>query len=78
MDMLFLSDLKQGERARITGLFCAGKTRKRLTSMGAVKDAQVLMCGRAPFGDPIWVRVQGYYLSMRLSSAQRITVERLP
>ena len=74
--MLFLSELKQGERAKIVSVLCAGQTRKRLTSMGAVRGAQVLMCGRAPFGDPIWVRVQGYYLSMRLSSAKKILVEK--
>lgn len=50
----------------------------RLMEMGLLPGTPVSVTRRAPFGDPIELRVRGYSLSIRAAEAHRVIVELLP
>ena len=70
-----LSDLKSGERARIIA-FQSSDLELKLMEMGCVPGETIVIEQRAPLGDPISIRVSGYSLSLRVSEAKEIIVER--
>ena len=69
-----LSDLKPGQRAIIKN-FTNPETYLKLMEMGCVPGENILIEQIAPFGDPISVKVSGYFLSLRLNEADDIEVE---
>ena len=69
-----LSELEPGRQAVIIALEDQDLVLK-LMEMGLVKDRQVEVLFRAPFGDPIAIDVNGYVLSLRLEEAALIQVE---
>ena len=73
-----LSNLKPGQRARITAVGAAGPLRRRLMDMGLLAGSEVRVEKVAPLGDPIEVRVRSYHLSLRKAEAEGIAVEVTP
>ena len=74
LNMMKLSELKQGQRAIIKN-FTNAETYLKLMEMGCVPGESILLEQVAPFGDPISVKVSGYSLSLRLNEAEGIEVE---
>lgn len=66
-----LSQLKQGQRARIEG-FVSSDLELKLMEMGCIPGEEVVVEQVAPLGDPISIRVAGYSLSLRLNEADQI------
>lgn len=66
-----LSELKQGQRARIAG-FASSDLELKLMEMGCIPGEELVMEQIAPLGDPISIRVAGYTLSLRLNEADQI------
>lgn len=73
-----LSNLRPGERARITALEAVGAMRRRLMDMGLLAGCEVLVEKVAPLGDPIEIRIRSYHLSLRKAEAEDIAVEVSP
>lgn len=71
-----LSELKAGERATITE-FESSELELKLMEMGCLPGEEIIVEQIAPLGDPISVRVAGYYLSLRKSEANQVMVTRL-
>lgn len=69
-----LSQLKQGQKARIKG-FASSDLELKLMEMGCIPGEMVIVEQIAPLGDPISIRVAGYSLSLRLSEADHILLE---
>jgi ferrous iron transport protein A len=66
-----VADLKVGEK----GIVCCFKDEVmslKLMEMGCLPGSEVELSHKAPFGDPICIRVGGYALSMRLNEAATI------
>ncbi len=72
--MVKLSELKPGQRAVIKN-FTNAETYLKLMEMGCVPGEDIMVEQKAPFGDPISVKVSGYSLSLRLNEAEDIQVE---
>jgi ferrous iron transport protein A len=72
--MIKLSELKPGQRAVIKN-FTNTETYLKLMEMGCVPGENIILEQRAPFGDPISIKVSGYSLSLRLNEAEDIEVE---
>jgi ferrous iron transport protein A len=72
--ILKLSELRSGQRAIIKS-YTDNSTFLKLMEMGCVPGESILLEKKAPFGDPISVKIAGYTLSLRLSEAQNIVVE---
>lgn len=70
-----LSELCPGMRGRIAFVSGKGAIRKRLMDMGFTSDAHFEIIRVAPLGDPIEIKIRGYYLSLRKTEAESIEVE---
>ena len=69
-----LALLPVGTEARVVAVNGEGRVTRRLMEMGVIPGVTLLVVKKAPFGDPIEVRVRGYSLAMRRSEANAIEV----
>jgi Fe2+ transport system protein FeoA len=70
-----LSELKEGQIARVVRVGGEGALRRRILEMGIVKDSEVYVEKYAPLKDPLELIVKGYHVSLRVKEAMQITVE---
>ena len=75
MELKPLSEMQVGEQGKIVRVEGEGQTRRRLLDMGMIPRTVVEIERIAPMGDPIWLRVRGYQLSLRKEEAVKIFVE---
>lgn len=75
---MLLSEIKEGQAARIIRVGGSGTLRRRIFEMGIVKDTEVYVDKYAPLKDPLEIIVKGYHLSLRVEEASQITVEPIP
>jgi len=73
-DLRTLDQLPIGENAVVHRLDCGRRVGCRLMEMGLLPGTHVEMIRRAPFGDPIEIRLRGYFLSLRCDDASGISV----
>jgi len=69
-----LALLKPGQRGQVTQINGYGAIRQRLLDMGILPDITIEVERLAPAGDPIWIRLQGFQLSLRRKEAECIVV----
>ena len=70
-----LSELKPGERGRITAMGDGGDATHRLLDLGLTRGTTVEVVRAAPLGDPIEVKLRGFMLTLRRAEAEHITVD---
>jgi len=75
-DHLPLSALKPGEAGRVQLVQANGAIRQRLLDMGMLPGVLIEVERTAAAGDPIWIRLHGYQLSLRRQEARAIQVVR--
>ncbi len=69
-----VADLKVGEK----GIICCfdnSEMSLKLLEMGCLPGNEVELRHKAPFGDPICIKVLGYDLSLRLNEAATIQLK---
>ncbi|MDF2457492.1 MAG: feoA [Cytophagaceae bacterium] len=66
-----VADLKPGEKGTVC-CFNDEVMSLKFLEMGCLPGSEVELSHKAPFGDPICIRVGGYALSMRLKEAATI------
>jgi ferrous iron transport protein A len=69
-----LADLHAGDRGTVGGFLCAIPLMQRLLEMGLTRGTGVEVIRLAPLGDPLEIRLRGYYLSLRKAEARCIQV----
>ncbi len=69
-----LSQVKPGTKVKIKSLE-KDEIILKLMEMGCLPNEEVTVWKRAPLGDPIYILVAGYSLSLRLDEAEKIEVE---
>lgn len=69
-----LNTLPLGADARVVAVNGEGSVTRRLLEMGVIPGVSIRVIKKAPFGDPIEVRVRGYSLAMRRTEAESISV----
>jgi Fe2+ transport system protein FeoA len=69
-----LSQMKEGQTARIVRIGGNGALRRRILEMGLVKDCEIYVEKYAPLKDPLEIIVKGYHISLRVEEAFQITV----
>ena len=69
-----LTNLALGAEGRVVAVNGEGRVTRRLLEMGVIPGVTVRVIKKAPFGDPIEVRVRGYSLAMRRTEADAIEV----
>jgi len=74
--MKTLDSLKPGGRAVVKGVSGEGSAvYQRLMEMGVFEGAELEVVRFAPLGDPMELRLHGYYLSVRKAEAALVTIE---
>ena len=72
-----LADIVPGQTVTIVEVLGEDAISVRLMEMGMTDGEVVQVVGRAPFGDPIEIKIRGYKLSLRKLEAARIQVTTL-
>jgi ferrous iron transport protein A len=73
--ILTLDQLPFGQPAVITHLLPESiPFRRRLLAMGITPGSHITVIRTAPMGDPLEVKIRGFYLCLRRSEAQAIGV----
>ncbi len=72
-----LSELKEGERAKIIRILGSGPLKKRLLEMGFRKGEIIHVIKYAPLKDPIEISIKDFLLSIRVEEAHSIIVKPL-
>jgi len=75
-DEVRLTDLQPGEEATISNLSDEQEGYDRLRELGLSNGTPVRVIKLAPLGDPMEIKVRGYYLSLRRNMARHIHVRR--
>lgn len=70
-----LSELKNGQSARIISIGGSGSLRQHFLDMGLIPGKTIKFIKAAPMGDPIEYRIWGYELTLRLDDAEKIEVQ---
>lgn len=73
-----LDDLPAGRTGVIVSVDVGGWVGERLLEMGMTPGAVVEVVRRAPFGDPMQIRLRGYLLALRRAQAAAVRVRPLP
>jgi len=71
---MLLSQMKEGQKARVLKVGGNGAVRRRILEMGIVKDATIYVEKYAPLKDPLEIIVKGYHISLRVEEAAQITI----
>nr|WP_142414690.1 ferrous iron transport protein A [Hathewaya massiliensis] len=66
---------KVGNSYVVLNIKDGSKVKRRIMDLGLVKGTKIRVEGRAPFGDPIEIRLRGYKLTLRKGEAKDIIVE---
>ena len=74
---MLLSEMKQGQRARIMHVGGNSVLRRRVLEMGMVNGTEVYVEKYAPLKDPMELIMKGYHISLRVEEAAQIIVDRL-
>ena len=69
-----LDQLPIGESAVVHRVDCARRVGGRLMEMGLLPGTRIEMVRRAPFGDPLEIRLRGYLLSLRSADAAEVSL----
>ncbi len=74
---ILFKQLKKGDKVRITGFSSHTQPsyRQQLLSMGLTPNTVFEVIRRAPFGDPIQIRVRNFELSLRQQEAGVLQLE---
>ncbi len=72
--LLSIADLKPGESGRVRQINTSGAIRQRLLDMGVLPDVVVRIERVAPSGDPVWIKLHGYQLSLRMNEARSVLI----
>jgi len=73
--MSSLDSLHPGQPATIVEIHGDDAATQRLMELGVLPGRPVELVGRAPFGDPIALRVRGARIAVRAGDAQRIRLQ---
>ena len=74
---MLLSEMKEGESARVVKIGGNGALRRRILEMGIIRDSMIHVEKYAPLKDPLELIIKGYHISLRVEEATQITVEKI-
>jgi Fe2+ transport system protein FeoA len=72
---MLLSELREGQTARVVRVGGNGLLRRRILEMGVVKGTEIHVEKYAPLRDPMELVLKGFHISLRVEEAAQIIVE---
>ncbi|MCU0598227.1 MAG: ferrous iron transport protein A [Desulfobacterales bacterium] len=73
--MMLLSEMKEGQSARIVSVGGDMRLRRRILEMGLTKGSDIYIEKYAPLKDPMELVVKGCHVSLRVKEAAEIFVD---
>ncbi len=73
--MISLNQLKAGQNCKVIHIKGRGSIRQRILDMGLIPGVKAFVERKSLSGDPIWIKFQGFQLSLRKKEAETILVE---
>ncbi|GAB6051559.1 hypothetical protein JCM17960_03790 [Magnetospira thiophila] len=70
-----LAQLKPGERALVACVTGNDSLKRRLSALGVIRGAEIVVDKAAPLGDPRVYRLMGYMLSLRNQEAAQVQLQ---
>jgi Fe2+ transport system protein FeoA len=70
-----LTELREGQNARILSVGGEIRLRRRILEMGLIRGSEIHVEKYAPLKDPLELVVRGNHISLRVKEAAEITVE---
>ena len=70
-----LSDLKEGEKARVIRLQNGNEIKRRLQDIGVIPGTIIKCVLKSPLGDPVCYLIKGALIAIRNEDSDKITVE---
>ena len=70
-----LSELEEGQAARVTSLLSAGSMRRRLQDIGLIEGTKVECLRKSPAGDPVAYYIRGAVIALRSEDSDHIMVQ---
>ncbi|MBW6458270.1 MAG: ferrous iron transport protein A [FCB group bacterium] len=74
-ETLLLSEARIGVPYRVVRISARGVIRQRMLDMGLVPGVRIMVVRYAPLGDPIEIRINRFFMSLRKEEARHIYVE---
>ena len=72
---MLLSEMKEGQTARIDNVGGNSALRRRILEMGIIKGTEIYIEKYAPLKDPLEMIIKGCHISLRVEEAANITVD---
>ena len=69
-----LTNLREGESARVTSLLNKGSIKRRLLDLGLVPGTQVHCIQKSPYGDPVAYGIRGAVIALRREDAGGVLI----
>lgn len=69
-----LTQLHEGESARVIRLQNRGSMKRRLQDLGLVEGTKVECIQKSPYGDPVAYGIRGAVIALRTEDAQGVLV----
>ena len=73
--MKHLYEISKDETGIITNLDNKNNSKLRLSEMGLMPGIEVRMIKKTPFGGPVQIKINNYYLTLRKEDAELIFLE---
>lgn len=74
-NLIPLSILPLGEKAKVKALASDGLVRRRMLDLGLISDTEVEALQKSPSGDPTAYHIRGAVIALRSEEASKILVE---
>ncbi len=72
-----VADLDPGMSGTVRQVKAEGAVRQRLLDMGILPDVKIRMERKALSGDPVWIRVDSYQVSLRREEARKVLISKI-
>lgn len=69
-----LTDLREGQQARVTSILASGAMRRRLLDLGVIEGTNIICLQKSPAGDPIAFLIRGAAIALRSEDSSDIIV----
>lgn len=75
-DIFSLTDLKEGQNARVNKLLSTGSIRRRLLDIGLIEGTKVECLQKSPAGDPIAYLIRGAVIALRSEDSANVMMKK--
>ena len=75
MSYYTLTELKEGEMAKVERLLSTGSIRRRLQDLGFISGTSIKCLQKSPGGDPVAYKIKGAVIALRSEDANKIIIK---